>query len=242
MKLVLKISWAVFLLLVVMNGVNAQQTLFIDKQEYSCAPAFDIAVRTKGISKVVALQGTVTWDTAIVKFNSISYGSGAIAFNSGNVNVAASANGYLTFLWVENNLQGQSTPDNAALFTINFLSKASGKGKGAIAFASVPTSLEIDTLDVNGLPAVNQGAVFTGGYIVTPYVYNFTGAGNWDIAANWKDNAIPPAVLPTCSEIVINPSGTNESVLNVPQTISSGAKMTVIAGKKLRVPGNLILQ
>ncbi|HMO62254.1 MAG TPA: hypothetical protein PKC39_02390 [Ferruginibacter sp.] len=71
-------------------------------------------------------------------------------------------------------------------------------------------------------------------------VYIFTGKGNWDEANNWQDNVIPPAVLPQGFEIIINPSGSNECVLNIPlQRISPGAKLTVVAGKKLRVQGVL---
>ena len=33
----------------------AQKSLFIDRQEYSCATSFNVAVRTKNISNVVAL-------------------------------------------------------------------------------------------------------------------------------------------------------------------------------------------
>ena len=242
MKLIYKELYLLFLLLLSAATLNAQQTLLIDKQEYSCASSFNIAVRTQNISNVVALQGTITWDTAVVKYNSISFGSSVIALNSSNVNVSAAANGYLTFLWVDNNLQGQSTADNTSLFTINFNTNGTGKGKGMVAFGNSPTSLELDTLDSNSLPVVDADAVFANGYIVTPFIYNFTGSGNWDIAANWKNNIIPPAALPACSEILINPTGNAECILNVPQTISTGAKITVTAGKKLKVAGNLILQ
>lgn len=73
-------------------------------------------------------------------------------------------------------------------------------------------------------------------------VYSFTGSGNWNVAANWSNNAIPPAILPSCSEIIINPAGSTECILNVSQTIKPGGKLTVTTGKKLRVVGNLIQQ
>jgi len=73
-------------------------------------------------------------------------------------------------------------------------------------------------------------------------VYSFTGSGNWNVAANWSNNAIPPAILPSCSEIIINPAGSTECILNVSQTIKPGGKLTVTTGKKLRVVGNLLQQ
>jgi len=73
-------------------------------------------------------------------------------------------------------------------------------------------------------------------------VYTFTGNGNWNIPANWANNLIPPAKLLSCSEIIVDPSGTRECILNVPQVVAPGAKITVVAGKKFRVNGNMLIQ
>lgn len=87
---------------------------------------------------------------------------------------------------------------------------------------------------------VNQ---FSGGGIggTTPTCrYTFTGTGNWNVAANWSGNTIPPGVLPAGCEINVDPSS-GEAILNVPQTISVGAKITVKTGKILVVQGNLTI-
>ncbi|MEO6489696.1 MAG: proprotein convertase P-domain-containing protein [Ferruginibacter sp.] len=72
--------------------------------------------------------------------------------------------------------------------------------------------------------------------------YTFTGSGNWNIASNWTNNIIPPAVLPSCSEIFIDPPLGQECLLNITQTISPGAKITVKTNKLFRIPGNLLIQ
>jgi CubicO group peptidase (beta-lactamase class C family) len=72
--------------------------------------------------------------------------------------------------------------------------------------------------------------------------YIFNGAGNWNDAANWNSEGLPPATLPLGSEIVIDPTGSAECVLNVPQTIAKGAKFTVKTGKKFRVTDSLTIQ
>ena len=72
--------------------------------------------------------------------------------------------------------------------------------------------------------------------------YTFTGAGNWNVAANWSNSIIPPAVLANGDQIVIYPFGNGECVLNINQTIPSASSMTVVAGKKFRIVGNLIVQ
>ncbi|MEP7142047.1 MAG: PQQ-dependent sugar dehydrogenase [Ferruginibacter sp.] len=72
--------------------------------------------------------------------------------------------------------------------------------------------------------------------------YTFTGSGNWNDAANWSNSKIPPASLPAASEIIIDPALNGECVLNVPQTILTGGKITVKPNKKFRIMGNLTIQ
>ena len=220
----------------------AQKSLFIDKQEYSCATSFNVPVRTKNISNVVALQGSIVWDTSVIRYNGISFTSSAISFNSANVNTSSSSNGRLSFLWFDPNVQGQTVIDSTALFTISFTRNGNGNGKGYINFSNSPTPLEMDTTDAQGQPLNNFDAVFTNGYVNTPYVYRFTGSGNWSQVANWQNNQQPPAVLPACSEIIISPAGTSACLLDVQQTVSAGAKLSVADGKRFIVPGNLIIQ
>lgn len=230
------------LLLLPSARLFAQKSLLIDRQEYSCATSFNIAVRTKNVSNVVALQASIVWDTSVVRYSSISFTSSAISFNSSNINTSSAANGQLSFLWFDGNVQGRTVADSTALFTISFTRNGNGNGRGYINFGNSPTQLEMDTTDAQGQPVNNLDAVFTNGYVTTPYTYRFIGTGNWSQAANWQNSQQPPAVLPSCSEIIINPAGTTTCSLDVPQTISAGAKLSVADGKKFVVPGSLTIQ
>jgi subtilisin family serine protease len=69
--------------------------------------------------------------------------------------------------------------------------------------------------------------------------YTFTGAGNWNDAANWLDNNMPPSPLPACYEIVVDPLPGEECLLNVEQIISAGAKLTVMPLKTFVIQGQL---
>jgi CubicO group peptidase (beta-lactamase class C family) len=75
-----------------------------------------------------------------------------------------------------------------------------------------------------------------------PVVYTFIGNGNWNIAANWANGNIPPAVLPAGDQIIIYPLANGECVLNVNQTVSSAASLFVVSNKKFRITSNLIIQ
>jgi glucose/arabinose dehydrogenase len=75
-----------------------------------------------------------------------------------------------------------------------------------------------------------------------PANYTFNGNGNWNIAANWMGNKVPPAVLPTGCKIIIRPVSGGECVLNVPQTVPQGTSIIVENDKQFRINGNLTVQ
>jgi Pregnancy-associated plasma protein-A len=76
----------------------------------------------------------------------------------------------------------------------------------------------------------------------TPHIYRFTGNGNWNVGANWSEGIIPPSTLPNGDMIMIDPLPGGECVLNVSMTVSSPGSIIVMAGKQLRIPGNLVIQ
>lgn len=74
----------------------------------------------------------------------------------------------------------------------------------------------------------------------TPMVtYTFTGNGNWNVAANWQNNNMPPAVIEGNTIIIIDPVTGGECILNVRQTVQAGAQIKVNDNKKLRITNNL---
>lgn len=75
-----------------------------------------------------------------------------------------------------------------------------------------------------------------------PTGYTFNGNGNWNVAANWSNNTIPPSSLPSGAEIIVDPVANGECILNVPQIVLAGAKLTVQQNKKFRINGNLTIQ
>lgn len=76
----------------------------------------------------------------------------------------------------------------------------------------------------------------------TARTYFFTGNGNWSDPANWTNNMVPPTTLPLGEHIIIDPVAGGECVLDVSMTITSAGSITVMAGKRFRIPGNLIIQ
>lgn len=78
--------------------------------------------------------------------------------------------------------------------------------------------------------------------VVALSTYTFTGDGNWNDPANWVNNSVPLSPVPNFSQVLINPSGNGECILNVQVIIPQTSKIIVQPGKKFRVLGNLIIQ
>lgn len=75
-----------------------------------------------------------------------------------------------------------------------------------------------------------------------PATYIFTGNGNWDLPANWRNNVVPPLTLPAKDSIIIDPISGGQCILNITQHIAAGATFKVNPGKSLVVQGLLNVQ
>lgn len=124
-----------------------------------------------------------------------------------------------------------AVPGNSVLFKIKGVSN-----EATPAGASAVLSFEDFTMNEETPLAFLQN-----GSVLIFHAYTFTGNGNWNVASNWKNNVIPPAVLTGSEEIIIDPIANGECVLNIAQNIENGTKFTVKPGKKLRIVGNLLI-
>lgn len=114
-------------------------------------------------------------------------------------------------------------------------------GAGACTTTSVSNS---DSLRPNMVLAIAEKNLVSSNTVTMSFnpagnTYTFTGAGNWNVASSWANGIIPPSPLGPCGEIIIDPPTGQECVLNVPQVVQLGAKITVRPNKKFRVMNNL---
>jgi len=71
------------------------------------------------------------------------------------------------------------------------------------------------------------------GKVCSQTVYKFTGKGRWSDTANWENKKVPPDILLQNAEIIVDPAGDSDCVLDYPQYFSADVKLTVARGKKL---------
>jgi len=67
----------------------------------------------------------------------------------------------------------------------------------------------------------------------------FVGNGNWSNADNWLNKMKPSPNAPGCREIIIDHAAGGSCILDVPQRLLKNAKLIVLPGKKLIIPGNI---
>ncbi len=79
-------------------------------------------------------------------------------------------------------------------------------------------------------------------YVITTPVFTFNGNGNWSNPANWAGGLVPHPQLPPGVQILINPAGAGECILNVQQRVTASGSLVVQSGKKFIIQGNLIIQ
>ena len=157
--------------------------------------------------------------------------------------VSACANYNIT--WTEPSPAGTYNIDyslNSGSTWVNIVSNYA-TNSGSYSWA-VPPGIASNTV-LMGIRAGGNWAIFdlsNSFFVIKQPVYTFTGNGNWSNPANWANSKLPPANPPACTEIFINNQANGECILDVPYTVPAGAKLTVLPGKKLTIPGNLNIQ
>ncbi len=109
---------------------------------------------------------------------------------------------------------------------------------------SILLAVALGDLDGDAKPdlvAANNNAATISVFRNANVVYSFTGSGNWNNPLNWPGNIVPGPVLGDYVDIVINPTGSGECILNVPVTVPKSSSITVAPGKKFIILGNLTI-
>ena len=168
------------LLTIVLSATNSRaqnKTLYLDNIDVcTSGTTVSISLRTKNFTNILGLQGSVGWDTAYLKYSTISYGTNpAILFNSTNMQLTNTAKGNIGFLWFDANLVPETVPDTTILITLKLTVQKSFAGKSVVGIVNSPIPLEIDVPDMTGFPAAaTDTATIAGGvnYLAAPVISN----------------------------------------------------------------------
>jgi hypothetical protein len=213
------------------SGIFQLYDTYLKIADTSAIPGaqIEIPVRIKSLPPgqgVLSLEGKImVSNTALFSFTEI--------VNIGTPSASFSTSYSLGADYIRFSMAGVTPiPGNSVLFKLKGTVKAT-------ATEGSSTSLTVQDLLLNeGVPR----PFIQNGSIEVSRVYTFIGTGNWFDPANWKDNMIPPNLSSGTNEIIIDPPGDTECVLDLQQQSITITRLTVKPGKRLRIIGNLIVQ
>ena len=124
----------------------------------------DVPIKVTGFNKITSTQGSISWDTAVIKFSYISSNGSSPSFS--NTNFITNPAGYLTFNWADITKKGITLPDSSFFCTIRFTINGSFGNTSKITLSSSPTAFNtidsigniLPTYTSNGLVILTTGS------------------------------------------------------------------------------------
>ena len=150
------------------NSARAQKTMYLDSILNVCKVGSiqNVSLRAKNFKLIIGLQGSINWDTSVLKYSGISYGTSAIQLNTSSMGLNNTTKGEASFLWFDNTLAGITIPDTSILFTLSFTVQKTIIGKTPISISNSPSSVSVNINDpVTGLPINATDTATKSGFI-----------------------------------------------------------------------------
>jgi hypothetical protein len=145
--------------------------LMIPNISATCNRSVDVPVRVTAFRNLLTMQGSVNWNSADLRFDSIaSFGPASLAMNAGNFGVTQTSSGRLTFSWNDPAGKGVSLSDSTALFILRFSALGTNARSVPVAFTGNPTPLEFYDAGL-----VKKSFVLTQGSVNIACEINITG-------------------------------------------------------------------
>jgi hypothetical protein len=125
-----------------LSSVSAQ-TLTLQAAEVEAAAGGVVCVDIKAgaFRKIIAMQYTLRWDPGKLQFQGVE-GFRLPYLTEDNFGAHRSAEGILTFIWLDNSLRGVSLPDNSAIFQLCFQVRGKAGETAKVTFSQQPTPFE----------------------------------------------------------------------------------------------------
>ncbi|MBK9451982.1 MAG: PKD domain-containing protein [Bacteroidetes bacterium] len=115
--------------------------IFADSVSGNTGSQVDVPIRANEWTNLIAAQGTVSWNTSIATYNSMTF-FGLPSMSLSNFGTTQVGTGKLTFSWNDPTLIGVTVPDSAIIFTIRFNIVGTPGSQTPVSFVNTPTPLE----------------------------------------------------------------------------------------------------
>ncbi|NRB51398.1 MAG: hypothetical protein HRU41_27250 [Saprospiraceae bacterium] len=101
-----------------------------------------VSVTCVGFVDLVSMQFTMKWDQNVLDFQEVR-GFNLPYLGTSNYGAHRSAEGELTFVWIDNSLKGVTKDDGTALYEVCFTGKGNTGQASPFQFANAPTLIEV---------------------------------------------------------------------------------------------------
>jgi len=142
----------------------------------ACTVPVDVPVRVSSFRRMSLLQGSLRWDTAYLRFDSLRIqGAPILGLTPGDFDLSRTSDGRLSFRWTYRSTPGRSLPDSTTLFLVRLIPLTGQLGSFGVAMTDTLTPVQSrddrDTLlrhvrtdgavQVTACNVMPQGLVFT---------------------------------------------------------------------------------
>ncbi len=136
-----------------------QQHITLAAQHLSAATGETVCqnISVADFRQMLSMQYSIRWDSQLLTFVGLSE-FGLPGLNNNNFGTHRTEEGILTFVWIDNDLQGIDLPDGSTIFQICFQVKGNSGSSSPVVFAQQPTPFEavnlkeelVDIIPVDG--------------------------------------------------------------------------------------------
>lgn len=150
--------------------VNAQVEARLDSVCADSGMTTVVSFTTKDFINIATFEGSISWDPAKLRYDSILNYNTTLGFSAGNINPNSTSSGSLNFSWFDNNAAGITLSNNAIVFQLHFTPLVSSEVI-PINFSNSPTAMEFTTTN-----AVVSHVTISGAAVVTNLETSVDGA------------------------------------------------------------------
>jgi hypothetical protein len=100
-----------------------------------------IDVKVQGFNNLLSMQYTMAWDAKVLAYQGVDK-PGLPMLSNQNFGAHRTAEGLLTFVWIDGSLSGVTLPDNSTIFSVCFEVKGKSGQSSVFRFIESPTPFE----------------------------------------------------------------------------------------------------
>ncbi|AEE53249.1 cellulosome anchoring protein cohesin region [Haliscomenobacter hydrossis DSM 1100] len=144
MKMYLRtIFFAFGLMLFSLTGIaqSTAITLKAEKKTASTGSKVCVNISVDNFNKMLATQYSLRWDPKVLEYTGVQ-GFKLPFLSKDNFGLVGIKKGFLTLVWIENNLLGADLPSGSTMYQVCFTVKGKAGSSSNISFSSSPTPFE----------------------------------------------------------------------------------------------------